>query len=161
MPQSNDVRLAALTTQAIACEGVNLNPNNSIELVLRFWRELWNPPYNLAVIDEILSEDFVLVSAGTEIVSRAAFKEWVMRLNSVFHDGRFYVADTLVNSDGTKVVARWRTTGINNGMFGLPPDRQAVEFTGISILQIRGDRIVQQWAERSALECYQRLSVAT
>ena len=135
-----------------------MNPNDSIELVLRFWRELWNPPYNFAVIDEILSEDFVFNSAGTEIVTRAAFKEWVL-MNSAFRqNGRFYVVDTLANSDGTKVVGRWKTTGTNNGMFGLPPDGQTVEITGISIMQIRGDRIVQQWAERSALECYQRLS---
>ena len=135
-----------------------MNPNDSIELVLRFWRELWNPPYNFAVIDEILSEDFAFASAGTEIVTRAAFKEWVTKHKSVFHNGRFYVLDTLANSDGTRVVGRWKTTGTNNGMFGLPPDGQAVEFTGISIMQIRGDRIVHQWAERSALECYQKLS---
>ena len=135
-----------------------MNPNDSIDLVLRFWRELWNPPYNIAVIDEILSDDFVFVSAGTEIVTRAAFKEWAIRFQSIFEDGRLYIVDTLANADGTKVVGRWKTTGKNRGLFGLPPDGQTVELTGISIMQVRGDRIVHHWAERSALECYQKLS---
>ena len=135
-----------------------MNPNDSIELALRFWRELWTPPYNIAVIDEILSEDFVFVSAGTEIVTRAAFKEWAIRFQSIFEDGRLYILDTLANSDGTKVVGRWRTTGRNNGLFGLPPDGQTVEFTGISIMQVRRDRLVHHWSERSALESYQKLS---
>ncbi len=136
-----------------------MNPKDSIELVLRFWQEVWNPPYNVDVIDEMLSEDFVFVSAGkTALTSRAAFKDWAIRFQSILEDGRLHILDTLANSDGTKVVGRWKTTGKNTGLFGLPPDGRAVELTGISIMQIHGDRIVQHWSERSALECYQALS---
>jgi predicted ester cyclase len=125
-------------------------PTESIEIVLRFWRELWNPPYNLAVIDELLSEDFVFVSAGTEIASRAAFKDWTLKFKSIFEDGRFNVLDIFSNPDGTKVVGRWKSSGRNNGLFGLPPDDQTVELTGISIIEVRGGRLVRHWAERSA-----------
>ena len=136
-----------------------MNPNDSIELVLRFWQEVWNPPYNIDVIDEMLSEDFVFVSAGTiALTSRAAFKEWAIRFQSIVEDGRLHILDTLANGDGTKVVGRWKTTGKNNGLFGLPPDGRPVELTGISIMEIRGNRIAQHWSERSALECYQMLS---
>lgn len=139
-------------------EGGGGKPNESIEIVLRFWRELWNPPYNIAVIDEILSEDFVFESAGKEIATRAAFKEWTIKFQSIFKDGRFVVLDIFANPDGTKVVGRWKTTGRNNGLYGLPPDGQTVELTGMSIMQVRGGRLVHHWAERSALEAYQMLS---
>ncbi len=131
-----------------------MNPNTSIELVLRFWQELWNPPYNFDVIDEILSEDFVLVSAGLEITTRTAFKELAATLRSVFVDGRFHVLDSFASADGSKVVGRWKTVGKNHGIFGLPPDGATVEFTGISIWEVRGNRLTKQWVERSALECY-------
>ena len=135
-----------------------MNAQNSIELVLRFWRELWNPPYNFHVIDEILSEDFVFVSAGTEIATRAAFKDWATKFHSIFVDGRLHIVDSFATEDGSKVVGRWKTIGKNYGLFGLPADGSTVEITGISIMEVRGNHLVKHWAERIALECYKALT---
>ena len=44
-------------------------------LVLRFWQQVWNPPYHLELIDELLHEDFVMSSDGQHLQGRAAFAE--------------------------------------------------------------------------------------
>jgi steroid delta-isomerase-like uncharacterized protein len=129
----------------------------SVELVLRFWREVWNPPYNRDVIDELLSEDFSFVNAGIEIGPRAAFKEWVAAFGSRIADASIQPVDTFASADGTKVVSRWKATGKNAGLFGLPADGKPMDFTGISIWEVRDGRLTRQWLERSAFELYQKL----
>jgi predicted ester cyclase len=59
---------------------------------------------------------------------------------------------------GDKVVSRWVTRGTNNGIFGLPPTGEPVEFSGIAIWRISADRLSECWVERSALELYNELS---
>ncbi|MGE0682080.1 MAG: ester cyclase [Candidatus Binatia bacterium] len=129
-----------------------------VELVLTFWNEVWNPPYDINKIDELMVEDFVLTSAGRDIVSRAAFKEWVRTFQAKLHELRLYPQETFANKGGTRVVSRWRATGKNNGMLGTKPDNRLVEFTGIAIWEIRGGRLAHNWVERSAWELYQQLT---
>jgi predicted ester cyclase len=134
-----------------------MDTERSVDLVLRFWREVWSPPYNIDVIDDLLTDDFVLVNAGVPIHSRSSFKEFVRAFGRRLGDARLTPEDTFANVDGTKVVTRWRATGKNNGMFGLPPNGEPVEFTGISIWEIRDDKLAAHWIERSAFELYQKL----
>ena len=115
-----------------------MTPENSVDMVQRFWREVWSPPYNIDVIDELLTDDFVCINAGTEIRSRAAFKEWVRTFSSRIGNARLQPLDTFSNSDGSKVVTRWKATGSNEGILGLPKDGRPIEFTGISIWQVKG-----------------------
>ena len=135
-----------------------MTPENSVDMVQRFWREVWSPPYNIDVIDELLADDFVCVNAGVEIRSRAAFKEWVRTFSSRIGNARLQPLDTFSNSDGSKVVSRWKATGSNEGILGLPKDGRPIEFTGISIWQVRGDRLTHHIIERSAFELYKSLT---
>ena len=43
------------------------------QLVLEFWKRVWNPPHDLAAVQDLVVEDFVLTSAGTDIQGRDAF----------------------------------------------------------------------------------------
>ena len=40
------------------------------QLVLEFWKRVWNPPHDLAAVQDLVVEDFVLTSAGTDIQGR-------------------------------------------------------------------------------------------
>lgn len=131
----------------------------AVELVLTFWREVWNPPYNIDKIDDLVVDDFVLTSAGKDIVSRTAFKGWVRAFQAQLHELRLYPQETFANKEGTRVVSRWRATGKNNGVLGTKPDNRPVEFTGIAIWEIRRGKLAHNWVERSAWELYQQLNV--
>lgn len=135
-----------------------MSQENSVAMVQRFWREAWSPPYNLDVIDELLADDFICVNAGVEIRSRVDFKEWLRAFGRMIGDRELHPLDTFSNADGSKVVTRWKVTGCNDGILGLPRDGRPIEFTGISIWQVRDNRLVQQIIERSAFELYRSLT---
>jgi predicted ester cyclase len=60
------------------------------------------------------------------------------------------------------VASRWRVSGRNNGMFGLPPDQREVSFTGTAVWQIREDgKLLHNWVERASWEAYQALAAST
>lgn len=132
----------------------------SVDLVLRFWREVWSPPYNIGIIDELLSEEFTLVNAGSVLHGRPAFKQWVKTFGARIGDVRLEPLDTFSNADGTKVASTWTVTGTNNGMFGLPPDGAPLTFTGMSVWTIQNGKLTGQRLERSAFELFQRLTAA-
>lgn len=46
-------------------------------LVLQFWENTWNPPYDLDLIDKLMTEDFIITSAGQAVKGRENFKQWV------------------------------------------------------------------------------------
>lgn len=56
--------------------------NNSSELlpeklVLDFFERVWHNPHELDAIDELMTEDYVITTAGKSINGRAEFKKWV------------------------------------------------------------------------------------
>ena len=46
-------------------------------LVLQFWENVWNPPYDLSLIDKLMTDDFTITSAGKDVTGRDDFKKWV------------------------------------------------------------------------------------
>jgi hypothetical protein len=49
---------------------------NAVQIVESFWADVW-VARNPEAIDHYVVDDFVITSAGEEIRSRNAFKEWV------------------------------------------------------------------------------------
>ncbi len=127
------------------------------QLVLEFFDQVWHPPHNLDAIDELMTEDYNIHSAGKTIEGREAFKSWVRSFQEVLLDAKTQSIDIFNNSEQNKVVSRWICSGRNNGIFDLPADGQEVSFTGIAIWTIKNNRLVECWVERSALELYQNL----
>jgi hypothetical protein len=69
--------------------------------------------------------------------------------SKVFRGFSVKVDDTI--EAGTKVVARWTATGTHVGAFGaVAACDNNVEFTGITIYQFQGNKIVQTWSEIDA-----------
>jgi predicted ester cyclase len=49
-------------------------------------------------------------------------------------------------AEGDKVAARWRARATHRGEYGgVPPTGREVEFTGISVYRIEGNRIAESW----------------
>ena len=132
------------------------------ELVLQFWKRVWNPPHDLQAVNELVVEDFVITSAGSEIKGRHAFVAWIKAFQEKAKDIRLEVFETFANADTTRVTSRWRAHATNGGVLGTKPDGRPISFTGIAVWEIRwteeGPMLAHNWVERSAWELYQQLT---
>ena len=126
-------------------------------LAAEFFRRVWAPPHDLQAIDDLMTEDYRITSAGRVIEGRDAFKAWVAEMQKYVAGATNEHIDLFADSTGRKVVSRWITRGRNNGVFGLPADDGAIAFTGIAIWTVRDGRLAECWVERSALELYLEL----
>ncbi|MET0404338.1 MAG: ester cyclase [Cystobacter sp.] len=129
----------------------------SKQLAYEFFRRVWAPPHDLDAIDELMTENYRITTAGTVIEGRNAFKAWVATMQKTVGDATNEHLELFTNATGDRVVSRWITRGRNNGMFGLAADQTPVAFTGIAIWRVEGDRLAECWVERSAFELYNTL----
>jgi predicted ester cyclase len=134
-----------------------MTPEESVALVESFWKEVW-AACDPAAIDHFVTEDFVITSAGVDITGPEDFKTWVAEFQSRITDLRWETIETFSNLDGSRVASRFRITGHNNGMFGLPADGKPVAFTGTAIFAVtHAGKLACNWVERSAWELYNQL----
>lgn len=127
-------------------------------LAIEFLSRVWGPAHDLDAIDELMTEDYAIHSAGTSIRGRDAFKAWVGAFQTVLEDARNEILEVFADASGERVVSRWLCTGRNRGIFGLPADGRDVAFTGIAIWRVHDGRLAECWAERAALEAFRALS---
>ena len=135
-----------------------MTPEAAIALVESFWEEVW-AACNPSAVDRFVTEDFVITSAGVDIAGRENFKAWVGDFQSKIADLNLETIETFANADGSRVSSRFRITGRNNGMFGLPADGKPIAFTGNAILAVTPTgKLAHNWIERSAWELYNQLT---
>ncbi|WP_394751002.1 ester cyclase [Spongiimicrobium salis] len=127
------------------------------KLVLEFFERVWHSPHELDAIDELMTEDYSITTAGKTLIGRSVFKNWISEFQKQLLDAKTENIDLFFNENGDKVVSRWNCSGKNNGLFGLQADQQLISFTGIAIWTIRDNRLAKCWVERSAHELYQQL----
>ncbi|AUX38838.1 uncharacterized protein SOCE26_002180 [Sorangium cellulosum] len=127
------------------------------ELLTELWAKVYNPPQDLSAIDRLCTEDFILTTAGTDVVGRDAFKAWAKSFSSKIGDMRLTSVDMFSSTDGKRVVSRWKVTGRNLGLLGTHADNRPIEFTGIAVWEVRDGKLAHNWVERSAYELEQRL----
>jgi hypothetical protein len=136
-----------------------MSGNNSVEIVERFWNDVWRRPQNPDAIDALVAEDFVITSGGNDIVSREAFKRWVIDFQSKIHDMDFETIESFQNHDGSRVASRWRLTGRNNGILGTKANGAPIEMVGTAVWEVGGDGLLRHnWVERNAWEVYGSLT---
>lgn len=127
------------------------------KLVLKFFNRVWHNPHELDVIDELMTVDYSITTAGKVVKGRNEFKNWVGEFQKQLLDAKTESIDIFYNEMENKVVSRWVCTGRNNGLFGLEPDNQYISFSGIAIWTVKNNRLSECWVERSAYELYQNL----
>lgn len=146
------------SNQPIAITEDDINKWTNIEKVLFFFGNVWSHPYNVDLIDLLMLEDFTITTAGKVISGRDEFKQWVQQFLSLMHNSDLKVLDAFESACNTKVVVRWELTGINNGILGLAPNREALEFSGTAVWLIKEGKLAHNWVERNAFEVYQKHS---
>ena len=122
-----------------------------------FFRRVWAPPHDLAAIDDLMTPDYRITTAGTVVEGRERFKAWVAEMQRSVGEATNEHVEVFTNASGDRVVSRWITRGTNNGLFGLAADGRPLAFTGIAIWRVEGDRLAECWVERSAFELFNQL----
>lgn len=131
------------------------------KLVLEFFKRVWHNPHELDAIDELMTEDYRITTAGKVITGRNEFKNWVGEFQKQLADAKTESVEVFYNEKENKVVSRWNCSGENNGLFGLEPDNRFISFSGIAIWTVTNNRLSECWVERSAYELYQNLISGT
>lgn len=131
-------------------------------LVQRWFEEVWNQGRDSA-IDELLSLEgkvFGLTEPDTEVQGPEQFKPFVHNLRDAFPDMHVTVEDMLAEAD--KVIARFRVTGTHKGGgLGVAATGRKINITGMSIVQIKNEKLVQGWSNWDQLGMMQQLGVAS
>ncbi|MGI5211702.1 ester cyclase [Plantactinospora sp. CA-290183] len=132
---------------------MTINPNHGSALVTvdprpmlwENWMALRNG--NLSLVAEIIAPDLTVhLSAvgdpGGRLRGRAALVAWVSALHAAHPAARLTVeVGPVIGPD--LIAGRWHLTGIRRGVdWGRPLQKMA---TGVDIIRIAGDRIVEYW----------------
>lgn len=111
--------------------------------VRQFWANTWNPPYHLALIDRLMTPDFIITNTGKEIKGRDQFKAWVAQAHKNIQDLRLEEQQTFLSLDGTRVTSLWTCTGID------AKTNDPIHFTGTAVWATKNGKLSHNWVQRS------------
>jgi steroid delta-isomerase-like uncharacterized protein len=124
----------------------------------RFFEEAANRG-NLAVMDEVISADFVDHAAppGTPPGVEGA-KQFLSAVRTSFPDLHLTIEEMIAERD--KVVVLLTVHGTHKGeLKGIPPTGKQATWKGADILRIAGGKMVERWVLRDHLGMMQQLGI--
>ena len=126
--------------------------DTSTHLVQEFWDQVWNA-HDPDAADRYLTEDFVLVYAGEETRGREPYKSWLTDYLAKVLNLHLRVEESFQNTTGSRVAARWRITGQNNGFLDTPANQSDINLTGTAIWAVTPSGLLSSaWIERASWE---------
>jgi steroid delta-isomerase-like uncharacterized protein len=110
-------------------------------------------------LDALLTDDVVLVRDEEKAHGRAEFKAVLARLHQAFPDLKYSIEDVI--EAGDKLVIRWQGRGTHQGEYlGAAPTGRQVSYSGITIYELRGERIARAWVTADLLTLLRRMREA-
>jgi len=108
------------------------------------------------LIDDSFTPDCRLHDPGLEMRGTAELRIGLTMLRRAFPDFQFSVEDQMV--DGDKVILRYRGRGTHRAEFkGISATGRRVNYTGMMIARLEGNRIAEFWAQPDLLTVMQQL----
>lgn len=132
---------------------------DTVAAVKRELEEAFNKG-NLAVLDEIIAEDYVSYDPAfpEPIRGREGLRELIQSYRTGMADLHVHVDDQI--AEGDKVVTRWTATGRHAGdMLGVPATGRPLKIAGITIERFEDGLIVEDWVAWDALGLMRQLGV--
>jgi steroid delta-isomerase-like uncharacterized protein len=129
-------------------------------LVQRYYEEMWNT-WNFALADELLSEEICFRgSLGVEMRGRAAFCQYMRRVQNAFPD--FHNKIEQLVAEGDQVVARLKYTGTHRGeIFGMRPSGKSISYASAAFFRIAGNRVAEGWVLGDLVSLLRQLGAQT
>jgi len=100
------------------------------ETVRSFWNEVWNMGQTDR-INEFMTDDFVIHTAGNDVTPRTQFIQWVEGFQEKIENLKFHIHDIL--ESGNVVTTRWTITGNNKGFMETSNNEKPINLSGITI----------------------------
>src|SRR5438105_2166584 len=112
-------------------------------LAKRWFEEVWNKSRREAIA-EMLAPEALLYEAGQPSRGPDGFYPFFDRMRASFSDIHVTIHDAI--AEGNKVCLRWSCAMKHTGDgLGMPATNKQVEVTGMSLIQIEGNRFIQGW----------------
>lgn len=111
---------------------------------------------NLALVDELVTGDYVGHTPFDDIHGPEGAKQFFSRLREAFPNMQVTVEDQI--AEGDEVVTRWTFRGTHKGEFqDMSPTSKQVTMTGITIFRIASGKIIEGWTNADILGMLQQL----
>jgi predicted ester cyclase len=118
----------------------------------RWLDEFWSAG-NLAVAEEIFAPTYVRHDPEGPMIGLDAIRRYVSTIRADFLD-MHYTADDLI-AEADRVVVRWTATATHT------PTKRRITFSGIDILRIQEEKIVESWPCFDGLAIQKKLSATS
>lgn len=106
--------------------------------------------------DAIFAPGFRSHTAGQPAQDRAAFEAQLAEFGAGFPGYRYEIHEQIAQGDMVANRVTWHA--VHTGTFkGVPATGRTVELRGINLFQVRGGRIVEQWAQPDFLGLMQQI----
>jgi steroid delta-isomerase-like uncharacterized protein len=117
----------------------------NIQLMQRWFREVWNEGKAQTIYDLIAPDAVAIGRAGRDVMhGPAAFEAFYKGIRSAFPDIHVDVDDAF--GAGDKVAVRWVATMTHRGDgLGIPATGKLVRVTGITIARILNGQVIEGW----------------
>ena len=130
-------------------------------VVARKVEEAWRDE-NLDALDDLIAEDFVAHTPGSErFKGLAEAKEAHRQSLRAFPDRKNVIEDVV--GEGDRAFARVRMTGTNTGglpWFGIPANGQKVDVEWITEFRVQDGKVVETWGQMDLMTMMQQLGMA-
>jgi steroid delta-isomerase-like uncharacterized protein len=127
------------------------------EIAQRWIQEGWQKG-NVGMVNELHAENFIDRSSAGRLTNREGFKTGIAALYVAFPDFSAVIEDMIIDPALGKVAVRWTATGTHKGKFmNILPTGKRIYFTGIEIIRIANERIVERWGEWNGNELLEQL----
>src|SRR5262245_24000602 len=125
-------------------------------LIRRWFEEVWDKG-RAEAIDEMLAADALVHGLGDgPMTGPSGFKGFHAAYRSAFPDVTVHVDDVI--AEGDTVALRWTAAATHRGhLMGLAPTGQSARFEGMSIVRVRGGKIVESWNVFDQLGMFKQL----
>jgi predicted ester cyclase len=125
------------------------------ELAHRWFEEVWNKGRREAIADMLLP-DSVIHEGGESTLGPDGFYPFFERMQAAFSDIHITIHDDI--AEGDKVCVRWSCRMRHTGPgLGMAASNKQLHTTGISIVRIVNDRLVEGWQNWDMLGLIQQI----
>jgi predicted ester cyclase len=136
--------------------GTDGQPLERNKLVVRSILERAFNQGDLAALDEGFTSYAAIHDPGTDFRGPHQLREGLERLLTAFPDFHFTVLDQL--AEGDRVAVRYRGEGTHSAEFlGIPATGRRIDYTGMILVRVEGERIDEFWAHPDQLGVLKQL----
>jgi len=135
-----------------------MSEHENVALVKRWFQEVWNEGRTETVMELLTPKVMGIgqVEDGSTITTPEEFLVFMKRLRGAFPNIQFKLED--VFGSGDKVAARWTMRGKHTGdHLGVAASGKDVAIRGISMITIRGGKLVEGWDNWDQLKMMQEI----